>query len=173
MSDKLTVIKMRWWGHLGVIFIVAIFGTLAAGMGWGGIGLLTAPDGSWRGLLLILFAAMMLYIVLIPLNTLFTYRLEIGASGVKMAGNFWTHHFTWQEITRIRKRLNYRALGYHVLIEVDGSNLPRRHWTHLGAGGYQIPTPMEKGPTELTAYLKRKRREYLKRGQVSTGGSQD
>jgi hypothetical protein len=32
---------------------------------------------------------------------------------------------------------------------------------------------MEKGPTELTAYLKRKRREYLKRGQVSTGGSQD
>ncbi|WP_172449790.1 hypothetical protein [Porphyrobacter sp. HT-58-2] len=167
MDGKVTVIKMRWWGHLGVICIVAVVGTLAAAMGWAGTSLLAAPDGSWRGLLLIFSAAFMLFIVLLHLNVLFTYRLEIGASGVHMVGNFWTHHFTWQEITGIRKRLNYRALGYHVLIEVDGSHLPRRHWTHLGAGGYQIPTPMEKGPTELNAYLKRKRREYLKRAQAN------
>jgi hypothetical protein len=30
MNDKLTVIKMRWWGHLGMTLIVAVFGTLAA-----------------------------------------------------------------------------------------------------------------------------------------------
>lgn len=163
MSDKITVIKMRWWGHLGMILIVAIFGTLAAAWGWFGIGLLTAPDGSWRGLVLILFAAITAFILLAPLNTLFTYRLEIDASGMKMVGNFWTHHFTWQEITCIRKRPNPRGLTYHVLIEVDGSHLPRRHWTHLGWGGYQIPTPMEKGPTELTAYLQRKQQDYLRR----------
>lgn len=166
VDGKVTVIKMRWWGHFAAIYIVAVSGTLAAAMGWAGIGLLAEPDGSWRGLLLILFAAMMLYPVLVHLNVLFTYRLEIGASGMKMVGNFWTHHFTWQEITRITKRNNYRV-GYHVLIEVDGSNLPRRHWTHLGAGGYQIPTPMGKGPTQLTAYLKRKRREYRKRAQAA------
>ncbi len=125
MSGKVTVIKMRWWGHFAAICIVAGFGTLAAAMGWAGIGLLAAPDGSWKGLLLIFSAAFMLFPVLVHLNVLFTYRLEIGAMGLHMVGNFWTHHFTWQEITRISKRLNYRALGYHVLIEVDGSHLPR------------------------------------------------
>ena len=58
--------------------------------------------------------------------------------------------------------LNPNGFGHHVLIEVDGSHLPRRHWSRLWSTGYQIPAMMEQRPSELVGWLQRKRRDYRK-----------
>ncbi|MCZ8369534.1 MAG: hypothetical protein O9293_06125 [Porphyrobacter sp.] len=166
MSDKVTVIRMRWWGYLMLLFCIPIFAILTAAMGFAGLRLIGEAGGWWKGLLLLASAIFMLFLEVLLLNVLFTYRLEIGASGLRIIGNFWTHSLSWTEITRIERRINLKGIGYHVAIEVDGSRLPRRHWSGLWASGYQIPTPMAKVPTELAAYLKRKRREYLRRAQA-------
>ena len=166
MSGQITVIRMRWWGHLVLALGIPVFGTLGATLGWSGLVALGHPGGWWKFALLSILAALMLLVVVILLNMLFTYRLVIDAPGLRLVGNFWTHQVTWQEIEHITKRSNPRGVGYHVHLEVDGSNLPRRHWSGLWFAGYQIPTAMEKGPTELTAYLKRKQRDYLNRQQA-------
>lgn len=167
MAGEVIVIRMRVWGHLLLLFCLPIFAGLAAVMAWAGLGLFGEAGGWWKGLLLLASAVFMLFVVMLLLNAIFTYRLEIGAGGLRMVGNFWTHSLSWPEITRIERRLNLRGIGYHVAIEVDGSRLQPRHWSGLWASGYQIPTPMEKGPIELTAYLKRKRRDYLRRAQTA------
>ncbi|WP_143738117.1 hypothetical protein [Erythrobacter donghaensis] len=159
------IIRQRWWGHLAVLLCLPIFGILAAAMASSGFALFAKPGGWWRGLIILGGAGLMLLIVVLQLNHLFAFRLEIYPHGLRLAGNFWSHRITWQEITRIEKRHNYRAPGYHVAIEVDGSRLPRRHWSNLWWARYQIPSGMEKGAGELTDYLKRKRREALKRQQ--------
>ncbi len=169
MGNKVTIIAMRWWGHLVLLLCIPVVGALAAAMGWSGVDALAEPGGWWKGALLSLFLGLMLFVALILLNLLFTYRLEIDAGGLRLVGNFWTHHVTWREITNITRRPNPRGLGFHVHLEVDGSNLPRRHWSGLWFAGYQIPTPMEKAPAELTAFLKRKQREYLNRQQADAG----
>ncbi len=99
----------------------------------------------------------------VALNAQLTYRVELGSRGLRIIGNLYTHDITWEEITRIYRRHNFRLPGYHVGIEVDGTNLPRRHWSNLWLAGYFIHPGMEKGGIALSAYLKRKRREYLKR----------
>jgi hypothetical protein len=162
----MTIIRMRWWGHLITILPLLILPPIGAVMGSAGIDLMDEPGGWWKAPIVIAGAGLFLLTGVLMLNSLFTYRLEIDRRSLRLVGNLWTHDISWQEITRISKRPNPRAFGYHVLIEVDGSRLPRRHWHRLWVAGYQIPTPMEKGPTELTAYLKRKRRDYLKRQQA-------
>jgi hypothetical protein len=143
---------------------MALFGA----MGWAGIGILSKPDGWWVGPLLMLLSSLLMTVTVVLLNALFTYRVEIDARGLRIIGNFYTHDLTWQEITLIQKRHNYRAPGYHVRIEVDGSRAPRRHWSNLWLTGYFVHPGMEKGGIELTAYLKRKRREYLKSQRAIT-----
>jgi hypothetical protein len=162
VSGRVTIIGMRWWGHVLVLLCLAIFPVLGAAMVWAGIGLLTLPGEWWKGLFLIGAATFFLFVSLMLLDCLFTYRLEVDRSGLRIIGNFTRHQLLWQEITRISLRHNPRGIGYHVLIEVDGSHNPRRHWSRLWTLGYQVPTPMDKGPSELAAFLKRKRRAYLK-----------
>jgi hypothetical protein len=162
VSSKVTVIRMRWWGHALVMLCLAIFPLLGSAMGWAGIGLLRLPGEWWKGLFLIGAATFFLFVSLMLLDCLFTYRLEVDRSGLRIIGNFSRRELVWQEITRISCCPNPRGIGYHVLIEVDGSRNPRRHWSRLWTLGYQVPTPMDKGPGELAAFLKRKRREYLK-----------
>ena len=163
MRGHVTVIRMRWWGHLLLILPLLILPPIAAVMGSAGIVLLDEAGGWWKGPIVIACAGIFLFAGVLMLNILFTYRLEFDSRSLRLVGNLWTHDISWQEITRISKRINPKGIGYHVLIEVDGSRLPRRHWHRLWVARYQIPTPMEKGPTELTAYLKRKRRDALMR----------
>ncbi len=166
ITGSVTVLRMRWWGHLLLLFCLPVFGGLSAAMGIAGLDLLGEAGEWWKGIFLLVGAGFMLFVMVLLLNGLFTYRLEIGPMGIRMIGNFWTFSLGWSEITRISRRANVRGIGYHVHIEVDGSNLPRRHWSRLWSLGYMIPTPMEKGPAELTAYLKRKRRENIKHHRV-------
>jgi hypothetical protein len=166
MSAKVTTIRTRWWGHVLFALPLLILPPICIVMVSAGIDLLDDPGGWWKAAIIIAGAGMFLLALLLILNVMLTYRIEIDSRSLRLVGNFWTHAISWEEITRISKRLNPRAIGYHVLIEVDGSRLPRRHWSRLWAAGYQIPTPMEKGPAELTAYLQRKRREYLNRAQM-------
>ena len=163
MSGKVTVIRMRWWGHLLFVLPLLILPPIGIAMGSAGFDLLDEPGGWWRAPILIAGAIVFIAAGVLMLNFLLTYRLEIDSRSVRLVGNLWTHDISWQEITCISKRHNPRSFGYHVLIEVDGSRLPRRHWHRLWVAGYQIPAPMEKGAAELVAYLNRKRRDYLKR----------
>jgi hypothetical protein len=134
-------------------------------MGLAGINLLDQQGGWWQGPSLIAGSGLFLLSIVLLLNVLFVYRLEVDHRSLRLLGNFWSHDISWAEIASISIRPNPRGIGHHVLIEVDGSRLPRRHWSRLWSAGYQIPTPMEKGPTELAAFLKRKRREYIQREQ--------
>jgi hypothetical protein len=161
------VIRQRWWGHLAVMLCLPVVALLGAAMAWAGIGLFAEAGGWWKGVILLAFATFMMFVVVGLLNHLFTFRVEIYPHGLRLAGNFWSHRMTWQEITRIEKRHNYRAPGYHVEIEVDGSRLPRRHWSNLWWARYQIPFGMEKDAGRLAEYLRRKRREALKRQQAA------
>lgn len=150
---------------------LGIFPVLCVLMAMAAAGILAEPGGWWRAPILLIGSGVMGLAFVIALNALFTYRVELDARGLRIIGNLYTHDITWNEITLIYKRHNFRVPGYHVGIEVDGSNLPLRHWCNLWVKGYFIHPGMEKGGIALTAYLKRKRREYLKRQQAeaSTG----
>ena len=159
----MVVIRRRWWANVAMLIVLAVFPVLCVVMAMAAFEILSQAGGWWKAPLLLAGSGVMGLAVVITLNALFAYRVELDARSLRIIGNFYTHDLTWQEITRIYKRHNYRAPGYHVGIEVDGSNLPRRHWCNLWFAGYYIHPGMEKGGIELTAYLQRKRREYRKR----------
>jgi len=166
VPGNVIVIRRRWWANLISLIVLPVVMTLSSAMGWAGIRILGKPDGWWVAPLLMLGSSLFMLVVVIGLNALFTYRIELDARGLRIIGNLYTHDLTWQEITLIQKRHNFRVPGYHVGIQVDGSRARRRHWSNLWLTGYYVHPGMEKGGIELTAYLKRKRREYLKRGQA-------
>lgn len=163
MSAGVIVIRRRWWAHLVIVLPVAVFPVLCAVMAMASFEILFDAGGWWKAPFLLVGAGVMGLAFSIALNALFTYRVELDARGLRIVGNLYTHDITWNEITLITKRHNFRLPGYHVGIEVDGTNLPRRHWCNLWLAGYFIHPGMEKGGIALTAYLKRKRREYLRR----------
>jgi hypothetical protein len=167
VASEVIVIRRRWWAHLLMLVLFPVLPVLAVVMALAAADIVSEPGGWWRALLLLMGTGVMGLASLVALNALFTYRVELGAKGLKIIGNLYTHDITWDEITLITKRHNYRVPGYHVGIEVDGSHLPQRHWCNLWMKGYMIHPGMEKGGIALTVYLKRKRREYLKRAQAS------
>lgn len=169
MAEGVIVIRQRWWMHLLMLLCLPVVAILGVVMGQAGLGLFAQAGGWWKGSFLMASAAFMLFVVVLLLNRLFTFRLEIYPHGLRLVGSFWSHRMTWQEITRIEKRHNFRAPGYHVEIEVDGSRLPRRHWSNLWWARYQIPFGMEKDAGTLTDYLRRKRREALRRQEAALG----
>jgi hypothetical protein len=171
MPGKVITIRRRWWAHLLMLIPLCVFPVLSAVMAMAAFAILAEPGGWWRAPILLAGAGVMGLAFLLALNVLFFYRVELDQRGLRIIGNLWTHDLTWNEITLITKRHNFRATGYHVGIKVDGSNLPVRHWCNLWMKGYFIHPGMEKGGIALTAYLKRKRREALKRQQAdaSTG----
>lgn len=167
MPEGPIIVRLRWWMHLFMLLSLPVFAILGATMWSSGLGLFSQAGGWWKGLILVACAIFMLFVVVLLLNRLFAFRIEIYPHGLRLVGNFWSHRMTWQEIMRIEKCQNFRAPGYHVEIEVDGSGLPRRHWSNLWWKRYQIPFGMEKDAGKLTAYLKRKRREALKCQQAA------
>jgi hypothetical protein len=162
VTGKVITIRRRWWAHLLVLPPLGVLPVLCAVMAMAAYDILPEPGGWWRAPLLLLGSGVMGLAFIIALNASFFYRVELDGRGLRIIGNLYTHDLTWAEITLIYRRHNFRVPGYHVGIEVDGSNLPRRHWCNLWLAGYFIHPGMEKGGTALTAYLKRKRREYLK-----------
>jgi hypothetical protein len=168
-TGTVTVIRPRWWANAFLLVAILFYLALGAAMGLAGLDLLARPGGWWKGPVLLIGAIGWVIGAVLLGNFLFTYRVEVDRCGLRIIGNLWRHDLTWQEITRIRKRHNFRGIGYHVHITVDGSRSPHRHWSGLWLQGYRIATLMDKGPTELTAYLERKRRESLKRQQEEAG----
>ncbi len=167
MSSSVIVIRRRWWAHLLMMIPVTIFPVLCGLVALASAGILPEAGGWWKAPLLLAGSGVMGLAAVIALNALFTYRVELDTRGLRIVGNLYTHDLTWQEITLITKRHNHRIPGYHVGIKVDGSRLPRRHWCNLWFAGYFIHPGMEKGGIALSAYLKRKRREFLKRPQTA------
>jgi hypothetical protein len=163
VSGKVITIRRRWWAHAAMVVFTPLWLALSALLAFGAFGLAGKPDGWWVTPLLLLAAGIFGLVSVVGINALFAYRVEVDARGLRIIGNLYTHDITWAEITLIEKRHNHRIPGYHVRITVDGSRLPRRHWCNLWLAGYYIHPGMEKGGIELTAYLKRKRREYIKR----------
>jgi hypothetical protein len=163
VTGKVITIRRRWWAHLLIFIPLPVFPVLCTVMAMAAYDILPEPGGWWKAPFLLLGSGVMGLAFVIALNALFFYRVELDQRGLRIIGNLYTHDLTWAEITLIYRRHNFRAPGYHVGIEVDGSNLSRRHWCNLWVAGYFIHPGMEKGGTALTAYLKRKRREYLKR----------
>lgn len=167
MSAGVIVIRRRWWAHLAMLLPLPVFPVLCVVMAMASFQIFSQAGGWWKAPLLLAGSGVMGLAFAIALNAQLTYRVELDARGLRIIGNLYTHDITWEEITRITKRHNFRLPGYHVGIEVDGSNLPRRHWCNLWLAGYFIHPGMEKGGIKLTAYLKRKRREYLKRQEMA------
>jgi hypothetical protein len=171
MPGGVIVIRRRWWAHLVMLLPLGIFPVLCAVMAMAAADILTQPGGWWKAPFLLAGSGVMGLAFIIALNALLTYRVEISVRGLRIIGNLWTHNITWNEITSIYKKHNFRVPGYQVGIEVNASNLPVRHWCNLWVKGYFIHPGMEKGGIALTAYLKRKRREYLKRQQSETSAT--
>lgn len=172
MTGKVITIRRRWWAHLVMLVPLGLMPMLCAVMAMAAVDILSEPGGWWKAPFLLLGSGVMGLAFVIALNALFFYRVELDQRGLRIIGNLYTHDLTWTEITLIYRRHNFRVPGYHVGIEVDGSNLPKRHWCNLWAAGYFIHPGMEKGGTALTAYLKRKRREYIKRQAAAEAQAQ-
>jgi hypothetical protein len=162
MRAGVIVIRRLWWAHVLGLIITPVLITLAIALAWAGFQVLPKPDGWWAAPLLLIGSSVTGLVVAIAINSLFTYRVELDVRGLRIIGNLYTHDILWGEITAITKRHNFRIPGYHVGIAVDGSHLPQRHWSNLWLKGYVIHPLMDRGGIALTAYLKRKRRDYLK-----------
>jgi hypothetical protein len=100
----------------------------------------------------------------IGIDRSFGYHLAIDVEGLCITGLLTRRLLTWQEITDIRFRrgrwlasVDVYMVG-HVAIHVDGSNNPRRHWSSLWFGYYDIPRLMDLRAKELTALLSHAKR---------------
>lgn len=164
------VIRRRWWAHLLNLAMTVVIGCLAAVMILAVWTMLPGPGGWWKAPLFALGAWVMVLGCVTGLNALFTYRVELDSADLRIKGNLYTHRLRWDEIVSIRKRHNFRVPGYHVEIQVDGSNNPPRHWCNLWFKGYFIHPGMEQGGAALSTYLTRKRRENLKRAADTAAG---
>jgi hypothetical protein len=163
---RTTVIRRRWWAHLLNLVVTTGLLCLCTAIAAALLTMSQLPASWPKALLLTLASAVFLLGGIVGLNALFTYRVEIDARGLRIIGNLYTHDLHWDEIASIRKRSNFRAPGYHVEIQVDGSRNSRRHWCNLWLAGYFVHPGMEKGGIALAAWLNRKQREYTKRARA-------
>ncbi len=159
------VIRRRWWANLLVVILLPVFSAVSffaiAGLP------LALSKGQWGAAAILPMVAFVFSLgVMIALNSLLFYRVVVDHDGVQIVGNLWSHNLLWSEIETIRPRSNYRVPGYHVEIQVDGSNNPRRHWCNFWLAGYFIHPLMERGGKDLTRYLNRKRAEWRRRNGV-------
>ncbi|WP_374527396.1 hypothetical protein [Novosphingobium sp.] len=157
------VIRRHWWAHLLNLVMTVVIGCLAAVMILAVLTKLPGEGGWWKPPLFALGAWVMVVGFIVGLNALFVYRVELDSAGLRIVGNLYCHRLRWNEIVSIRKRHNFRVPGYHVEIQIDGSQNPARHWCNFWVKGYFIHPGMEKGGAALSSYLTRKKREYLKR----------
>lgn len=103
-------------------------------------------------------AVLFLFAAMIALDRSFRYRVIIDHDSVTISGLLFVRRFTWGEITGFRPRHNFRLPGYFASWSVDGSNHPRRHWSSLWFGFYEVPPLMAYGGKELTRLLRHAQR---------------
>lgn len=96
--------------------------------------------------------------MLLGIDRSFGYRVIIERDGIVTHGVLFRRRFAWNEISGFDARHNYRLPGYYASFKVDGSNHPRRHWSSLWFGWYDIPPLMQFGGKELTALLRHAKR---------------
>lgn len=105
-----------------------------------------------------LLSAFFLLATVIGVDRSIGYRLILDAEGFTVRGLLFTRQFRWNEVTEFSARLNYRLPGYYASWSVDGSNMPRRHWSSLWFGFYEVPPLMAYGGKELTRLLRHAKR---------------
>lgn len=171
-------VRRRWWASMITAAIVPTLAMLAVGMiyilafmepvppGFG------RPRNEWlfallssEGLKLLLGRLAMATLAfiaaigtLLGIDRSFGYRVIIERDGIITHGLLFRRRFAWSEITEFAARTNYRLPGYYASFKVDGSNHPRRHWSSLWFGWYDIPPLMQFGGKELTALLRHAKR---------------
>ncbi|MBX9729365.1 MAG: PH domain-containing protein [Sphingopyxis sp.] len=163
-SDLPYVIQRPIWAAcvafaIGLLFAASAFGILwlladglAAGLHW------------YQLLFSIVVMAFFGMAAVIGFDRSFGFQLTLDIEGVRISGLFTQRLLTWQEITGIRFRrgrwygsVDVYIVG-HIAIQVDGSNNPRRHWSSLWFGYYDIPRLMDLRAKELTALLSHAKR---------------
>ena len=172
------VVRRRWWASLIAAAMVPVLAMLAVAM----IYMLLffepvspnfgRPRNEWlfallssEGMKLMLGRLAMLALAsiatigtLLGIDRSFGYRVIIERDGIVTNGVLFRRRFAWSEITGFDARSNYRLPGYYASFKVDGLNHPRRHWSSLWFGWYDIPPLMEFGGKELTALLRHAKR---------------
>jgi hypothetical protein len=109
-------------------------------------------------LIVLACASLFLLASIIGLDRSLGYRLILDTDGFTTKGLLFSRSFRWSEITDIVARPNYRLPGYYASWSVDGSNHPRRHWSSLWFGFYEVPPLMQIGGKELTRLLRHAKR---------------
>lgn len=103
-------------------------------------------------------SSVFLLAAVIGLDRSLGYRLILDRDSFSTKGLLFTRSFHWDEVTEILARSNYRLPGYYASWTVDGSRHPRRHWSSLWFGFYEVPPLMQIGGKELTRLLRHAKR---------------
>lgn len=149
------VIHRRWWASL----ITLLLAPMLLGLGGLMIHFSMAAANSVPGILAgLLCGSVFILGSVICVDRSFPYVIVLEAEGFHVRGLLFTRHFRWDEVTKILYRPNYRLPGYYASWSVDGSNNPRRHWSSLWFGFYELPPLMAYGGKELTRFLRHAKR---------------
>ena len=148
-------IHRRVWAQIITLLLVGPIGTLPAILVFAGIETRANPIAL---LLILLCSAVFLLAAVIGLDRSIGYRLMIDADGFTTQGLLFTRQFRWNEVREFSARPNYRLPGYYASWTVDGSHHPRRHWSSLWFGYYEVPPLMQIGGKELTRLLRHAKR---------------
>jgi hypothetical protein len=148
-------------GLSAVSGVLAIPEYVADGINVGATGTIRSLIGTaaW-----VLMCPLCLIAAFLGIDRSFGYRIAIERDGLRLDGVLTDRLLLWQEIRDIRLKPRvflpifdtYQVA--HVAIYVDGSNHPRRHWSSLWFGYYDIPPLMDYGAKELTALLRHAKR---------------
>ncbi|WP_260484333.1 PH domain-containing protein [Sphingomicrobium flavum] len=164
MNRYVRIIRPPWWSYLFRFFgwLICLFLLIVLTMT-----MINRPmtDGALGWLGSGLFGATLMFALTIITNTLPPYHVAVDADGVRINGLLHCRHIRWSEIREIQERFNYRLPGKHAFILVDGSNLPERNWEQLWLKGYPIAGYAGMSGPELVRYLRRRHREWKKRGR--------
>jgi Bacterial PH domain len=109
-------------------------------------------------LVLIIMPTLLLFTCILLLDRGFRYRVILNFDGLEVRGLIFRRMIRWDEIVSIEARPNFRLPGYYAAIYVDGSNLPKRHWSNLWFGGYDMAPYMEFGGKDLVTLLRQGKR---------------
>lgn len=149
------MVRRRWWASLITLLLSPVLlglGGLMLYFAWSTASTLPGALGAS------LCGGVFLLGSVIGLDRSFPFWLSIEADGFTVRGLIFTRHFRWSEVTEFIPRSNYRLPGYYASWSVDGSNHPRRHWSSLWFGFYEVPPVMEYGGKELTRLLRHAKR---------------
>ena len=171
------VVKRKRWAEALAALLVPFLLALAAGSAVAAIGIIPdyVADGAKAGFggllrsligatVLVLMCPLCLTAAFLGMDRSFGYCVAIEQDGLRLKGVLTNRLLFWHEIRDIRLKPRIFLPTFdiyqvaHVAIYVDGSHHPRRHWSSLWFGYYDIPPLMVYGGKELTAQLRSAKR---------------